>query len=295
MKLKDTPWKKSYDQPRQYIKNQRHYFANKGLSGQSCGFSSHHIWMWELDCKESWPWKNWCFWTVVLEKTLESPLDCKEIQPVNSKGNQSWIFIGTTDAEVELQYFGHLMQRTDPLEKTLILGKIEDGRRRGWQRMRWLDGMTDVVDMMSTIRGHHHGHIWVGSRSWWWMGKPGVLQSTGSQRVGQDWATELNWIYISLGFPGGATGKEDTCQCRRQKRPRFYPWVGKIPWRRKWQSTPVFLPGESHGQRSLVSYSPWGCKGVRHDWATKQQQQPLYISSTHLIIQMLLLYCDLFL
>ena len=101
MKLKDTPWKKSYDQPRQYIKNQRHYFANKGLSGQSCGFSSHHIWMWELDCKESWASKNWCCWTVVLEKTLESPLDCKEIQPVHPRGNLSLIFIGRTDAEAE--------------------------------------------------------------------------------------------------------------------------------------------------------------------------------------------------
>ena len=101
MKLKDTPWKKSYDQPRQYIKNQRHYFANKGLSGQSCGFSSHHIWMWELDCKESWASKNWCCWTVVLEKTLESPLDCKEIQPVHPRGKLSLIFIGRTDAEAE--------------------------------------------------------------------------------------------------------------------------------------------------------------------------------------------------
>ena len=96
-----VPWKKSYDQPRQHIKKQRHYFANKGPSSQSYGFSSGHVWMWELDHKESWAPKNWCFWTVVLEKTLESPLACKEIQPVQSKGNKSWIFIGTTDAEAE--------------------------------------------------------------------------------------------------------------------------------------------------------------------------------------------------
>ena len=89
MKLKDTPWKKSYDQPRQHIKKQRHYFANKGPSSQGYGFSSSHEGMWELDYKESWEPKNWCFWTMVLEKTLESPLDCKEIQPVNPKGNQS--------------------------------------------------------------------------------------------------------------------------------------------------------------------------------------------------------------
>ena len=96
-----APWKKSYDQPRQHIKKQRHYFADKGLSSQTYGFSSSHVWMWELDHKESWVLKNWCFWTVVLEKTLESPLDFKEIQPVNLKGNQFWKFIGKTDAEAE--------------------------------------------------------------------------------------------------------------------------------------------------------------------------------------------------
>ena len=94
----------------------------------------------------SWMLKNWCFWTIMLEKTLESPLDCKEIQPVHPKRNQSWIFIGGTDVEAELQYFSHLMRRTDSLGKTLMLGKIEGGRRRGWQRMRWLDGITDSMD-----------------------------------------------------------------------------------------------------------------------------------------------------
>ena len=94
-----TPWKESYDQPRQHMKKQRYYFANKGLSSQSYGFSNSHVWMWGLDYKESWVLKNWCFWTVVLEKTLKSPLDCKEIQPVHPKGNQSWMFIGRTDVE----------------------------------------------------------------------------------------------------------------------------------------------------------------------------------------------------
>ena len=96
-----TPWKKSYDQPRQHIKKQRHYFTNKGPSSQSHGFSSSHVRMWELDYKESWVLKNLCFWPMVWERTLESPLDCKEIQPVHPKGNQSWIFIGRTDAEAE--------------------------------------------------------------------------------------------------------------------------------------------------------------------------------------------------
>ena len=98
-----TPWKESYDQPTQHIQKQSHYFANKGLSSQGCGFSSGHVWMWELDCEESWMWvpNNWCFWTVVLEKTLESLLDCKEIQPVHSKRDQSWVFFGRTDAKAE--------------------------------------------------------------------------------------------------------------------------------------------------------------------------------------------------
>ena len=101
MKLRDTPWKESYDKPRQHIKKERHYFVNKGPPSQDYGFSSGHVWMWELDYKEDWAQKSWCFWTVVLEKTLESPLDCKEIQPVHPKGDQSWVFIGRTDVEAE--------------------------------------------------------------------------------------------------------------------------------------------------------------------------------------------------
>ena len=100
-----TPWKESYDQPREHIKKQRHYFAKECLSSQSYGFSSSHVWMWELAYKDKWALKNWCFWTVVLEKTLESPLDCKEIQPVHPKGDQSWILIGRTDAEPETPIF----------------------------------------------------------------------------------------------------------------------------------------------------------------------------------------------
>ena len=142
-----APWKKNYDQPRQHIKKQRHYFANKGSSSQSFGFSSSDVWMWELDHNEGWAPKNWCFWTEVLDKTLESPLDSKEIQPVHPKEDQSWVFIGRTDAEAETPIFGHLMQRTDSLEKTLLLGKIEGRRRREQQKMRWLDGITHSMDM----------------------------------------------------------------------------------------------------------------------------------------------------
>ena len=103
--------------------------------------------MWELDYKESSALKNWCFWTVVLEKALESTLDCKEIQPVHPKGNQSWILFGGLLLKLKLHDFGHLMRRTDSSEKTLMLGKTEGRRRRGWQRMRWLDGNTDSMDM----------------------------------------------------------------------------------------------------------------------------------------------------
>jgi len=141
-----TPWQESYP-PRQHIKKQRHYFANKGLSSQSYGFSISHVWMWELDYKETWVLKNWCFWTVVLEKTLESPLDCKEIQLVHPKGNQSWISLEGLMLKLKLQYFSHLMRRTDSLEKILMLGKIEGRKRRGQQRMRWLGGITNSTDM----------------------------------------------------------------------------------------------------------------------------------------------------
>ena len=128
-------------------------FANKGQSSQGYGFSSAYVCMWELDCEEGWAPKNWCFWTVVLERTLESPLGCKEIQPVHPKGDQSWIFTGRTMLKLKLQYFGHLMWRANSLKKTPILEKTEGRRGRGWQRMRWLDGITDSMDMsLSELR-----------------------------------------------------------------------------------------------------------------------------------------------
>ena len=137
--------------------------------------------MWDLNYKESWVAKNWCFWTVVLEKTLESPLDCKENQPVHPE-DQSWVFIARSDVEAELQYFGHLMQRIDLGEKTLMLGKIKGGRRRGLPRMRWLHGITDSMDM-GLCR----------LKDFWWTGRPGMLWFMESQRVAQDWVTKLNW------------------------------------------------------------------------------------------------------
>ena len=152
MKLKIfAPWKKSYDQPTQLIKEQRHYFADKGLRSRSYGFSSSRGWMWELDYKESWAPKNWCFWTVVLEKTLESPLDCKEIQPVHPKGNQSWMFIERTDAQAETPILW------PPDEKNWLIWKDPDAGKDWMQKEK---GTTE--DEM--VGWHHwrdgHGFEW---------------------------------------------------------------------------------------------------------------------------------------
>ena len=149
MKLKDAfSWEKSYYQPRQHIKKQRCYFANKVLSSQGYGFSSSHVRMWELDYKGRWVPKNWCFWTVVLEKVLESPLNCKEIKPFNPKGNQSWIFIGRTDAESwNSNTLATWCKEPTHWKRPWCWEKSEGGRRRGRQRMRWLDGITDTMGM----------------------------------------------------------------------------------------------------------------------------------------------------
>ena len=135
-----TPWKESYDQPRQHIEKQRHYFANKGPSGQGYGFSCGHVWMWELDCEESWVQNNWCFWTVVLEKTLESPLTGRRSNQFILKEISPRCSLEGLLLKLKLQYFGHLMRRADPFEKTLMLRKIEGRRKRGKQRLMWVWG-----------------------------------------------------------------------------------------------------------------------------------------------------------
>ena len=172
-----------WNQPTQHIKKQIYYFTNKDPSSQSCGFSSSHVWMWELDYTESWALKNWCFWTVVLEKTLKSPLDYKEIQPVHPKGNQSWIFIGRTDAEAETPILWPPdVRKLTHLKRPWCWERLKaggEGDNRGWDG--WMASPTQWT------------WVWVNSGSRWWTGRPGVLQSVGSQRVGHNWATELNW------------------------------------------------------------------------------------------------------
>ena len=127
-------WQESYDKPRQRVEK---HSADKGPYSQGCGLPSSHVWLWELDHKEGRTPKNWCLWTVVLEKTTESPLDSKEIKPVNLKGNKPWILTGRINAELKFQNFGHLMWTDNSLEKSLMLGDIEGRRKRGHHGMRW--------------------------------------------------------------------------------------------------------------------------------------------------------------
>ena len=177
-------WKKSYDQPRQHIKKQRHYFADKGLSSESYGFSNSHVWMLGLNHKESWASKNWCFWTQKHEwwcwrKLLRVPWTARRSNQSILKEIGPEYSLERLMLKLKLQYFGHLMQRTDSWEKTLILGKIK-GRRRGWDD--WMASPTWWT------------WVWVNSWSWCWAGRPGMLWSMGSQRVGYNWGMELNSI-----------------------------------------------------------------------------------------------------
>ena len=183
-----SPWKESYDQPRQHIQKQRHYFANKGLSTQSYGFPSSHVWMWELDYKESWAPKNWCFWTVMLKKTHESPLDCKEIQPVHPKGDQSWVFIGRTDVEAET------LVLWPPDGKSWLIGKDPDAGKDWGQEKK---GMTEdeMVGWHRWLSGHEFG--WTPGVGDW---QGGLVCCDSGVCKESDMTEWLNWLKPKIRF-----------------------------------------------------------------------------------------------
>ena len=183
----------NYDQPRQYIKKQRHDFVNKGLSSQGYGFSNDHVWMWELDYKESWAQKNWCFWTVVLEKILESPLNCKEIQPVHYEGDQSWVFIGRTDVEAATPILW------PPAAKSWLIGKDSDAGKDWGQKEK---GM-----MEDEMAGWHHqlnGHGFVWTREVG-DGQGGLVCCSSWGHKESDKTEWLNWTEDCIILPFSRT------------------------------------------------------------------------------------------
>ena len=164
------------------LKSRHITLSKKGPCSQGYGFSSGHVWMWELDYKESWSPKNWCFWTLVLEKALENFLDCKEIQPVHPKGDQFCVFIGRTDVKAETNTLATWCEELTHLKRPWCWARLRaggEGDDREWDGC--MESLTQWI------------WVWVDSGSWWWTGRPGVLWYMGSQRVGYDWATELNW------------------------------------------------------------------------------------------------------
>ena len=197
-----APVKESYDQHRQHIKKQRHYFANKGPSSQSYGFSSSHVWMWELDYKESLAPKNWCFWTVVLEKTLESPLDSKEIQPVHPKGNQSWIFIGKTDVEAETPILWPPDLKNWLIWKDPDAGKDWRREEKGTTEDEMVDSITDSMEI--SLRKFRE---LVMDRKAWLAAVQAVAKS-------QTWLSELNWTEHDLTHTH--TQDHFTYECKHQ-------------------------------------------------------------------------------
>ena len=259
-KKKLTPWKESYDQPRQHIKKQRHYFANKGPSSQGYGFSSGHVWMWELDYKESWAPKNWSFWTVVL---IESPLDCKEIQPVHPKGDQSWVLFGRTDVEAETPILW------PPDMKSWLVWKEPDAGKDWRQEEK---GMTEGDWIASPTQWRW---VWVNSGSWWWVwpmnqGKLDVIkQEMARVNINIVGISELKWTGM------GKFNSDDHLEIwstlilswrleeKGMAEDELVGWHHRLDGREFEKA-----PGVGDGQGNLACYSPWGGR-VRHYRATE--------------------------
>ena len=204
--------------------------------------------MWELDCEEGWAPKIDAFELWCWKRLLRVPWTAKRSTQSILKEISPGISLEGMMLKLKLQYSGHLMRRVDLLEKTLMLGGIGGRRKgddRGWDS--WMASLTRWT------------WVWVSSGSWWWTGRPGVLRFIGSQRVGHDWATDLIWSDLNSNYKINSK------------------IVKSLPWGRKWQPPPVFLPGKLHGQKNLAGYSPWGSQRFRHDWASMQCHQNLYM------------------
>ena len=249
-------WKKSYDKSTQCINKQRHYFANKGPYSQSYGFSSSHVRVWELDHKEGWAPKNWCFQTVVLEKTLEIPLDCKEIKPANPEGNQPWIFTGRTDSEVEAPIlWPHNVKRG-------LVGKGPEDVKDKRQEEK---GTTEdeMVGMVSSTRWTW---VWATSGRWWRMGEAwrvAVHIIAKSLTWLKNWTTttenEKNLYYLptSLGFPGSSDGKASAYNVGD---PGSIPGSGRSPGEGNGNPLQYSCPENPMDWGAWGGYSPRGCK-----------------------------------
>ena len=241
-----APWKKSYNQPRQHIRKQRHYFINKGPSTQNYGFPSSHLWMWELEYKESWAPKKWCFGTVVLEKTLESPLDCQEIEPVSPKGNQPWICMGRNDAEAEAPILwppdakGHLIGKDsdagkDWRHKEKGMRMTEDemvGRhhRSNGHEFEKTPGDSEGQGSLACCSPWRHKELINWKRPWCWE----ILRAGGEGSDGgwDDWmalSTQWTWVWVNSRSWWCVTGRPGVLQFMGLQRVG-HNWVSEMNW-----------------------------------------------------------------